>query len=139
MKRSLVIALLVACVLSFPRRVGDRHSNIATMNTVKAIKAIASIHTAETQYYAQTGRWGRLTDLGSQGADLISPELALGHSAQYEIRVAANIEGYEIRAWPRTSECRECSTFYSDQTMTIRTSSRSEPASSSSPILGNSH
>ncbi len=136
MKRSLAIASLVACMLSFPRRVGDRYLNIAIMNTVKAI---ASIHIAETQYYAQTGRWGRLTDLGSQGADLISPELALGHSASYEIRVAANIEGYEIRAWPRTSECRACPTFYSDQTMTIRSSSRSEPASSSSPILGNSH
>lgn len=136
MKRSLVIAVFVACVLGFPRRVGDRRPAIAAMATVKAI---ASLHVAETQYYTESGRWGRLKDLGFQGADLISPELALGRSAGYEVRIDVSAEGYQIRALPRNSECRECPTFYSDQTMTIRTSSRSEPASSSSPILGVSH
>jgi hypothetical protein len=105
---------------------------------METVKAIASIHSAEAQYYAEFGRWARLEDLGLQGSDLISPELARGHTANYEIRIDVSGAGYQIRGRPRTSECGACPTFYSDQTMTIRTS-RSEPASSSSPVLGITH
>ena len=103
---------------------------------MKTLKAITSLHSAEMQYYGEYGRYGRLEDLGSQKADLISPELARGRIASYDVRLDVSAGGYQIRAWPRISACRECPTVYSNQTMAIRTSRGPEPASSSSPLLG---
>lgn len=99
------------------------------------IRAITSIYTAETQYYSEYGRYGRLQDLGPQSADLISHELAGGRTGDYAIAAERTSEGYRITAIPRNSQCHTCRSFYSDQTMAIHVSKRSELASASSPLL----
>jgi hypothetical protein len=100
------------------------------------LAAITSIHTAETQYYFEYGRYGRLQDLGPQSADLISNELAGGRTRDYAIATELTNDGYRITAVPRDSECHACRSFYSDQTMLIRVGKGSEFASASNTILG---
>jgi hypothetical protein len=103
---------------------------------MRILKAITSIHTAQTEYYSEYGRYSRLKDLGPPSPDLISHELAGGRAADYGIATELTNEGYRITALPRNSECHGCRSFYSDQTMAIRVSKGSEQASASSPLLG---
>jgi hypothetical protein len=102
----------------------------------EAIKAIASIHTAEINYYGSHGRWRRLQDLGPEGENLISAHIAIGAIEHYWIRLDIAATGYQIIVSPRAPDCSRCRSFYSDQTMLIRMSRTPETASSSSPVLG---
>jgi hypothetical protein len=120
-------------LLIWPYTVGERHAVTQLGTTVKAITAI---HSAENEYFSEYGHWGRLEDLGRNGAGILSNDIANGRSGPYDIALEISKEGYQVRAIPRNSQCRGCRSFYSDQSLTIRMSRGSEMASSSSAMLG---
>src|SRR5258708_21953066 len=83
------------------------------------IRSIAAIHRAETEFYAQYGRFGELSELSD-----LPP-----HSAGYRLIVAG--ETYSITA----HASRSLPSLYSDQTLVIRQSTTREPANATSPEI----
>jgi type IV pilus assembly protein PilA len=105
-----------------------------------------TIHTAQTQYQSQFGRFATsLTELGPpqsgqpgpQSADLIDNNLATGEKSGYKFTVTGNQSGYVISAVPVAYNSTGSRTFYSDQTMQIRQNYGPEPATAQSPELRN--
>ena len=85
------------------------------------IRSIAAIHRAETEFYAQYGRFGELSEL---------PDVPL-QSVSY-LRLVVTRETYTITAPPADARLRS---FYSDQTLVIRQSTTREPANVNSPEI----
>ncbi|MBZ2186689.1 MAG: prepilin-type N-terminal cleavage/methylation domain-containing protein [Bryobacter sp.] len=110
-----------------------------------AIRAVSVIHTAQTQYYSQFGRYATsLTELGPPGsgtagpagADLIDRELSTGSKGGYSFALAANTQGYTVNAQPKQFGTNGSRTFFSDQTQIIRNRFASEPATAQDPEVG---
>ena len=106
-----------------------------------AIQQIKTIHTAETQYYSQFGRYAAtLIELGpppsgSPGpaaSDLIPKNLADGTSTGYAFTVQATPTGYNVTAVPVQFNNSGRRTFFSDQTLVIRENWSQEPATATS-------
>jgi hypothetical protein len=102
-----------------------------------AVKAITTIHTAETQYDSEFGQYATsLTQLGPNGANLIDRDLASGHTAGFEFVLRPTQAGYSVSAKPVGFGSRSAHTYYSDQNMIIHQHDGVEPATVSDPILG---
>ena len=109
-----------------------------------ALQAIKTLHTAETQFYSQYGKYATtLAELGppTSGApgpaasDLIQEDLATGEKQGYKFTLTAAPGGYIINATPVAFGTSGSRTFYSDQSMTIRQNFGQEPATAASPVF----
>lgn len=99
-----------------------------------AVRHIQTIQTAQTQHFAQEGRFAAtLADLGPP-LNLIPEDLASGRKGGYLFTLPSDGSTYAIHAKWHSSKSghRE---FYSDQTLVIR-ESRGEPAGPSSKPVG---
>jgi type II secretory pathway pseudopilin PulG len=110
-----------------------------------AIRAISVIHTGQTQYYSQFGRYATsLAELGPpasgnagpSGADLVDRELGEGRKGGYTFTVAATPQGYTVSGIPKQFGTNGSRTFYSDQTQIIRNRFANEPATNQDPEIG---
>ena len=102
-----------------------------------AVKAITTIHTAETQYYSQYGHYATLlAQLGPNGAELIDKDLASGRKAGFEFVLRQTQGGYSVSARPVGFARSGAHTYYSDQSMSIHQHNGQEPATASDPLLG---
>ncbi len=112
-----------------------------------AIRAVSVMHTAQTQYYSQFGRYAvSLAELGPpasgsagpNGADLLDRELGEGRKGGYLFNLTGNPQGYVISAQPKQFGTNGNRTFYSDQTQIIRNRNSNEPATAQDPEIGSS-
>jgi len=102
-----------------------------------AIRTIQAIHTAQTQYFSQFGKYATtLQELGPpasgqagpSAADLIPGELALGSKSGFNFTVQGGPQGYTISAVPVAFNNTGRRTFFSDQTLVTRENWGQEPA-----------
>lgn len=109
-----------------------------------AIRQIQTIHTAQTQYYSQFGRFATsLAELGPPasgqagptGADLIPKALAEGTNSGYQFTVQGGPNGYAINANPVAFNSTGRRTFYSDQSMEIKQNWGAQPATAQNDAL----
>ena len=109
-----------------------------------AIRQMGTIHTAQTQYYSQFGKYAQtLAELGPQAsgqagaaaADLIPGDLALGTKTGYKFAVTPTPTGYAITAIPVTFNGTGRRSFYSDQSLVIRENWGPEAANLQSPEI----
>lgn len=125
--------LLLVCVCGFLLLVWVRPANTPWRRpATDAIASIRTLHTAEVQYYSQSGGYGELPDLGPNGANLIAPDLAVGLTVGYRFTLKLSTTGYVVMALPIDNQGQS---FYSDETMIIRQGDATRPASASSPQL----
>ncbi len=136
---SLIELLIVVAIIMILAAIAVPKLNQSRMfsQETAAIKQIGTIHTAETQYYSQFGKYAtQLTELGPPtsgqpgptGADLIPGDFAIGKKSGYLFQIQATPTGYAVTAVPEVynSSGRRC--FYSDQTTVIRENWGQEPA-----------
>ncbi len=109
-----------------------------------AVRELHAIHTAETQYYSQFGKYAVvLTELGPPAsgaagpaaADLLPKTLSEGKHQGYIYTVQGNPTGYTIAAVPEAFGSSGRRTFFSDQTLVIHQNWTQEPATVASPEL----
>ncbi len=127
-----MILLAGILLLALPGELGR-----ATYSQEKAaVKAISTIHTAETQFDAQFGRYATtLAQLGPTGAKLIDKGLASGETGGFKFVLNPTLTGYALAAQPTTfGSARH--TYYSDQDMTIHQHNGKEPGTRNDPLLG---
>lgn len=106
-----------------------------------AMKTITTIHTAQTQFYSQFGRYAAsLQELGppSSGqagpsaADLISKDLSEGIKSGYKFTLQTTPNGYKINADPVAYNNTGRRTFFSDHTLVLRENWGQEPSTDQS-------
>jgi type IV pilus assembly protein PilA len=145
---SLIELMIVIAIILIIATIALPKLNRAKMyaHETAAIKTMQTIHTAQTQYQSQFGRFATsLTELGPpqsgqpgpQSADLIDSNLSTGEKSGYKFTVTGNQSGYVISAVPVAYNSTGSRTFYSDQTMQIRQNYGPEPATAQSPELRN--
>jgi type IV pilus assembly protein PilA len=101
------------------------------------VKAISTIHTAETQYRSQFGRYATsLAQLGPTGANLIDRDLADGENGGFKFALRQTQTGYALTVNPVALGSNGIHTYYSDQSMSIHLHNGREPATANDPILG---
>jgi len=109
-----------------------------------ALQAIKTIHTGQTQYYSQFGKYATtLAELGPpttgtsgpQASDLIPEDLALGEKQGYKFTLTPVPGGYVINASPVAFGTSGSRTFYSDQSMVIRQNFGQEAATANSLLF----
>jgi prepilin-type N-terminal cleavage/methylation domain-containing protein len=102
-----------------------------------AIRTIQAIHTAQTQFFSQFGKYATtLAELGPpasgqagpSAADLLPEELAKGSKSGYNFTVQGGLQGYTITAIPVAFNNTGRRTFFSDQTLVTRENWGQEPA-----------
>ena len=145
---SLIELMIVIAIILIIATIALPKLNRAKMyaHETACIKTIQTLHTAQTQYQSQFGKFAAsLTELGPpqsgqpgpQAADLIDNNLASGEKSGYKFVVTGNPAGYVISAVPIAYNSTGSRTFYSDQTMQIRQNYGQEPATAQSPELRN--
>ncbi|MBZ5584953.1 MAG: prepilin-type N-terminal cleavage/methylation domain-containing protein [Acidobacteriia bacterium] len=116
-------------------------------NETAAIRAIQAVHSGETMYQSQYGRYATsLAELGPpqsgaaspSAADVIGNDLAGGEKLGYKFTVTGSQGGYVVIAIPSTFGTTGSRTFYSDQTMVIRENYSQEPPTAASKEIGTS-
>ena|SRR5687768_10175732 len=136
---SLIELLIVVAIILILAAIAAPKLNQNRMHTQEtaAIRQIQTIHTAQTQYYSQFGRYATtLTELGPPAsgqagpaaADLIPDDLAKGKKTGYNFTVQGGPNGYAITAVPEVFGNTGRRTFFSDQTLVIRENWGAEPA-----------
>lgn len=138
----IVIAIILIILAIALPRLGNARRYATEM---AAMKTITTIHTAETQYFSQYGKFaGALVELGppssggasAASADLIPAGLAqTGESSGYKYNLAVTANGYTINANPTAFGTTGSRTFFSDQSMTIHQHAGQEPATAADPEL----
>jgi prepilin-type N-terminal cleavage/methylation domain-containing protein len=145
---SLIELMIVIAIILIIATIALPKLNRAKMyaHETAAIKTIQTLHTVQTQYQSQYGRFAAsLAELGPpqsgqpgpQAADLIDNNLASGEKSGYKFTVIGNPAGYVISAVPVAYNSTGSRTFFSDQTMQIRQNYGAEPATAQSPELRN--
>ena len=145
---SLIELMIVIAIILIIATIALPKLNRAKMyaHETAAIKTLQTIHTAQTQYQSQFGKFAAsLTELGPpqsgqpgpQAADLIDNNLASGEKSGYKFTVVGNQAGYTISAVPVAYNSTGSRTFFSDATMQIRQNYGPEPATAQSPELRN--
>ncbi len=131
----LITATLIIVVVLAVALAGDKsYSRYA--REMAAAKAIATIHTAEAQYYSQHGRYASsLSQLGPDGAALIDRDLANGEKGGFKFVLQQSPSGYILMVNP-TSSTSGTHTYYSDQSTAIHVHSGQEPGSANDRLLG---
>ncbi|MBK5291802.1 MAG: type II secretion system protein [Acidobacteriia bacterium] len=143
---SLMELLIVVAILLIIATIAVPKLNTARMHTqeMAAIRHIGTIHTAQTQYFSQFGRFAvSLAELGPpasgqagpSGSDLIPGDLALGTKIGYVFLIQGTPTGYAVTANPVTFGSTGRRTFYSDQNLVVRENWGQEPANASSKEL----
>ena len=143
---SLIELLIVVAIILILAAIAAPKLNQNRMHAQEtaAIREIQTIHTAQTQYYSQFGRYATtLAELGPPaggtdgmaGANLIPGELAKGLHSGYKFTVGGGANGYSIIAVPETFGNTGRRTFFSDQTSVIRQNWSAEPPTATSPEL----
>ena len=135
-----VAIILILAAVAIPKL----NQNKMLAQESAALRQIGTIHTAQTQYYAQFGRYAtNLIELGPptsgqagpSAADLIPDELAKGKKTGYTFAVQGGPGGYQVTAVPDVFNNTGRRTFFSDQTLVIRQNWGAEPATATSPEL----
>jgi prepilin-type N-terminal cleavage/methylation domain-containing protein len=137
----IVIAIiLIIAAIAIPKINNQR----MLAQEMAAIQQIKSIHTAETQYYSQFGRYATtLTELGPPASgspgpaasDLLPKNLAEGTNTGYKFVVQAIPTGYSVTAVPVQFGSSGRRTFFSDQTLVVHENWGQEPATVTSPEI----
>ena len=136
---SLIELLIVIAIILIIATIALPKLNRARMyaQETAAIKHVQTIHTAQTQYFSQFGRFAaNLAELGpaasgapnASAADLIPGDLAAGEKGGYKYILAANPSGYTINANPVAYNSTGSRTFFSDQSLVIRENYGQDPA-----------
>jgi prepilin-type N-terminal cleavage/methylation domain-containing protein len=132
-----VAIILVIASIAIPKINQQRMA----AHEMAGIRTLTTIHTAQTQYFSQFGRYATtLQELGPptsgqagpSAADLIPGELALGSKSGYNFTVIGGPGGYTISAVPVAFNNTGRRTFFSDQTLVIRENWGQEPANAQS-------
>lgn len=137
----IVIAIILIILAIAVPKLGSARMQAQEM---AAIREIQTIHTAQTQYMSQFGKYAAtLQELGPppsggpgpSASDLIPSSLASGDKGGYTFTMTQTPSGYVINANPKVYNSTGRRTFYSDQSMTIHQNWSNEPANASSPEL----
>ncbi len=138
----IVIAIIVVLISAAAPKFS---SYLMNARETAALGAIRTIHTAQTQYSSQFGRFAKsLAELGPAAtggqtgpaaADLIQADLATGLKGGFKFVVEETATGYRISATPVAYNRDGRRSFYSDQTMTLRENWGPDPATVSSPEI----
>mgnify|MGYP001382687209 FL=1 len=135
----IVIAIIVVLISAAAPKFSQYLMNA---RETAAMSAIRTIHTAQTQYSSQFGRFATsLQELGPptggeegpSAANLIPSDLAQGVKGGYKFVMEATPTGYRIIATPLAYNRDGRRSFYSDQTMVLRQNWGSDPAGPNSP------
>jgi type IV pilus assembly protein PilA len=140
---SLVELLIVIAIILIILAIALPRLDKARMQTQEtaAIRQIGTVHTAQTQYFSQYGKYATtLVELGPpasgqpgpNGAELIPGDLALGTKTGYLFTLQGTPTGYTVNATPVAFNSTGRRTFFSDQTMIIRENWGAEPATANS-------
>lgn len=110
-----------------------------------AIRTLATLNTAQTQYFSTYGRYATsLTELGPpagggatspSSADLITTDLALGMKSGYKFSMVGSPQGYGVNAEPQVYNTTGKRSFFTDQSMVIRDHLGNEPATVNDPEI----
>ena len=138
----IVIAIiLIILAVALPKLTNARRY----AQEMAAVKAITTVHTAETQYYSQYGAYATtLQQLGPPasgspgptGAELIDRDLASGEKGGFKFVLQQTPTGYALIVNPTAFGTSGSHTYYSDQSMTIHQHNGQEPATANDPLLG---
>jgi type IV pilus assembly protein PilA len=137
----IVMAIIVIIAMI---AVGPMNQQLNIGHETAAIQEIKTIHTAEAQYFGQFGKYAAsLAALGPPAASAMGPEaaalipqnLAVGKKSGYVFEVTATPDGYAVTAIPQKFGSSGRRSFYSDQTLVIRTSWTAEPANVTSAAI----
>jgi len=130
----IVIAIiLIIAAIAVPKM----NKQIMAAHEMAAIRMITTIHTGETQYYSQFGRYAQnLAEMGPPAsgaagpaaADLLPKNLADGKASGFIFTVVGTPTGYSVTAVPEAFGSSGSRTFFSDQTLVIRNNWTAEPA-----------
>lgn len=140
---SLIELLIVIAIILIIATIALPKLNRARMYAMEtaAIRHIQTIHTAQTQYFSQFGKYApSLTELGpptsgqanAAASDLIPGDLASGEKGGYKFTLVGHPAGYTINANPTAYGSTGSRTFYSDQSLVIRENYGQEPATDKS-------
>lgn len=143
---SLIELLIVVAIILILAAIAAPKLNQNRMHAQEtaAISEIKTVHTAQTQYYSQFGRYAtNLLELGPpaggqegpSAANLIPAELAKGVKSGYKIAMTGGPGGYQISAVPEAFGNTGRRTFFSDQTLVLRQNWSAEPATVTSGEL----
>ncbi len=141
---SLIELLIVIAIILIIAAIAVPKLNNQRMNAqeMAAIRQIGTIHTAQTQYYSQFGRYATsLAELGPptsgqagpQASDLIPRTLSEGKNTGYVFTVTGTPLGYSVNANPEIFGNTGRRTFFSDQTLVIHQNWGQEPSTVNSP------
>jgi type IV pilus assembly protein PilA len=136
---SLIELLIVVAIILILAAIAAPKLNQNRMHAQEtaAIRQVGTLHTAQTQYYSQFGRYAAtLAELGpppsgqatAAAADLIPEDLMKGKKTGYIFNVQGGPNGYQITAVPEVFGNTGRRTFFSDQTLVIRENWGAEPA-----------
>lgn len=143
---SLIELLIVIAIILIITAMALPKLNRARMQAFEAsaLKSISTIHTAQTQYYSQFGKFAAtLTELGppssgnanAAASDLIPSDLAAGEKSGYKFTLQATPLGYSVNANPVAFGNTGSRTFYSDQSLVLRANDTAEPATATTKEL----
>ncbi len=140
---SLIELLIVIAIILIIVAIAAPRLDKARMHSqeMAAVRQIQTLHTAQTQYYSQYGRYATsLAELGPptsgqagpSAADLIPGDLAQGVKTGYVFQMQGGPAGYTLNVNPQVFNSSGRRTFYSDQTLVIRENWGQEPATAQS-------
>ena len=139
----LIIVIAIIAILG-GIAVVEVNQQLMMAHETAAIQEIKTIHTAEAQYYAQFGKYAdTLGALGPHGTRAMGPEaaglipqnLADGKKSGYLFEVGPTADGYAVTASPLTFGKSGRRSFFSDQTMVVRTSWTADSANVNSAAV----
>ena len=147
---SLIELLIVIAIILIILTVAVPRLNTAVRGAreMAAMKAVTTIHTAQTQYYSNFNRYATsLLELGPpasggatgpSAAELIERDLASGEKGGYKYTVTGSPTGYVVNALPSNYPTSGSRTYFSDQSMTIHVHNGPEPATANDLLMGES-
>jgi type IV pilus assembly protein PilA len=136
---SLIELLIVVAIILILAAIAAPKLNQNRMHTQEtaAIRQIQTVHTAQTQYYSQFGRYAATMaelgppasgNAGPSAADLIPKDLAEGKKTGFTFAMQGGPQGYAVTAVPDVFNNTGRRSFYSDQTLVIKENWGAEPA-----------
>ncbi|MCW5983213.1 MAG: prepilin-type N-terminal cleavage/methylation domain-containing protein [Bryobacteraceae bacterium] len=143
---SLIELLIVIAIILIIAAIAVPKLDKARMHTqeMAAIRQVTTIHTAQTQYFSQFGRYAKTLEelgppasgqAGPTAADLIPGDLSRGDKSGYRFIVQPSPTGYTVNANPVAYNSTGRRTFFSDQSLVIRENWGQEPADVNSPEI----
>ena len=115
--------------------IGEGSKQLMMAHETAAIEQVRVIHAADTQYFAQFEKYAEnLAALGPP-LGLIPENLAKGRKSGYVFEARLTNDGYAITAIPEKFGSSGRRSFYSDQTLVIRSSWTAEAANAQSDAI----